>query len=110
MAELALLKPHFESKIYIRAVDLKQYPCLRGDLPSYRIVFTSRPLKAAILLAYEALWALLRACYDCGSVPPRARARLWGLFVRQSGAVLSQASVRIKLYRAALKPQNSRDF
>ena len=30
MAELALLKPHFESKIYTSAVDLKRYPCLRG--------------------------------------------------------------------------------
>lgn len=61
MAELALLKPDFESKIYIRAVDLKRHPCLRGDLSSHRIVFVSRPLKAAILLAYEALWALLSA-------------------------------------------------
>lgn len=61
MAELALLKPYFESEIYTRAVDSKQYPCLRGRLPLQRIVFVSRPLKAAILLAYEALWALLSA-------------------------------------------------
>ena len=58
MEELALLKPDFESKIYTRAVDLKRYPCLRGDLSSHRIVFVSRPLKAVILLAYEALRAL----------------------------------------------------
>ena len=61
MAELTLFKPDFKSEIYTRAVDLKQRPCLRGDLSSHRIVFVSRPLKAAILLAYEALRALLSA-------------------------------------------------
>lgn len=61
MAELALLKPDFESKFYTRAVDLKQHPCLRGDLSSQRIVFVSRPLKAAISPVYEALRALLTA-------------------------------------------------
>lgn len=61
MAELALFKPDFKSEIYTRAVDLKRYPCLRGDLPLHRIVFVSRPLKAAILPEYEALRALLRA-------------------------------------------------
>ena len=61
MAELALLKPDFESKIYPRAVDLKRHPCLCGDLSLHRIVFASRPLKAAISPAYEALRALLSA-------------------------------------------------
>ena len=37
MAELALLKLDFKSKIYTRAVDLKRYPCLRGDLSSHRL-------------------------------------------------------------------------
>ena len=60
-AELALLKPHFESEIYTRAVDSKRYPCLRGDLSSHRIVFVSRPLKVAISPVYEALRALLSA-------------------------------------------------
>lgn len=64
------MKPYFESEIYTRAVDLKQRPCLCGDLFSQRIVFTLRPLKAAILLAYEALRALLSR-YDCGSVSQR---------------------------------------
>lgn len=59
MAEFALLKLDFKSEIYARAVDLKRHPFLRGRLPLQRIVFVSRPLKAAILLAYEALWALL---------------------------------------------------
>lgn len=61
MAEFALLKPHFESEIYTRAVDLKRHPCLHGDLSSHRIVFASRPLKAAISPAYETLQALLSA-------------------------------------------------
>ena len=61
MAELALLKPHFESKIYTCAVDLKRYPCLCGDLSLHRNVFVSRSLKAAISPAYEALRALLSA-------------------------------------------------
>ena len=42
----ALLKPHFESKIYTRAVDLKRYPCLHGDLSSHRIVFTIAVIKS----------------------------------------------------------------
>ena len=46
MAELALLKPHFESEIYARAVDLKRYPCLRGDLSLCRIVFTIAVIKS----------------------------------------------------------------
>ena len=46
MAELALLKPDFESKIYTRAVDLKRYPYLRGDLSSHRIVFTIAVIKS----------------------------------------------------------------
>jgi len=61
MAELALLKLDFKSEIYTRAVDLKRYPCLRGDLFSQRIVFTLRPLKAAISPTYEALQTLLSA-------------------------------------------------
>ena len=61
MAELALLKLDFESKIYTRAVDLKQRSCLCGDLSSHRIVFVSRPLKVGILPEYEALRALLSA-------------------------------------------------
>ena len=61
MTELALLKPDFESKIYARAVDLKRYPFLRGDLSLHRNVFVSRPLKAAISAVYEALRALLSA-------------------------------------------------
>ena len=61
MAELALLKLDFESKIYTRAVDLKRHPCLCGDLSLHRNVFVSRPLKAAISPAYEALRALLSA-------------------------------------------------
>lgn len=36
IAELALLRPHFESEIYTRAVDLKQYSYLRGDLSLHR--------------------------------------------------------------------------
>lgn len=36
MAEFVLLKPHFESEIYTRAVDLKQHPRLRGDLSLHR--------------------------------------------------------------------------
>ena len=64
MAELALLRPDFESKIYTRAVDLKRYPCLCGDLSSHRIVFTLRPLKAVISPTYEALRALLSARYE----------------------------------------------
>ena len=58
MEELALLKLDFKSEIYTRAVDLKRYPCLRGDLPLHRIVFVSRPLKAAISPAHEVLRAL----------------------------------------------------
>ena len=61
MAEFALLKPDFESKIYTRTVDLKRYPRLRSDLFSHRIVFTLRLLKAAISPAYKALRVLLSA-------------------------------------------------
>ena len=76
------MEPDFESKIYTRAVDSKQYPCLRGDLSLHRIIFVSRPLKAAISPTYEASRALLRACYERGSVSRRElevfRGRLCG--------------------------------
>ncbi|MBF0984659.1 MAG: hypothetical protein HXK63_05960 [Campylobacter sp.] len=39
--------------------------------------------------------------YERGSVPPRARAGLWGLFVRQSGAVLSQTSSVLNRLKAS---------
>ena len=50
IAEFVLLRPHFESKIL--------YPRRRfeaASVPARRFVFASQPLKAAILLAYEAL-------------------------------------------------------
>ncbi len=56
MAELALLKPDFESKIL--------YPRRRfeaASVPARRFVFASKLLKAAISPVYEALWALLSA-------------------------------------------------
>ena len=37
IAEFVLLRPYFESKIYTRAVDLKQYPCLCSDLSLHRL-------------------------------------------------------------------------
>ncbi len=44
MAELALLKPDFESKIYTRAVDLKRHPCLPR-----RFIFASHRLYIAAI-------------------------------------------------------------